>query len=76
MEATRQGQALDLAQTNAQMGSFGVGGNLNVNTTNPNPSSAPGGLGERTPSPSGTIRVHQQQHHRKPLLGETFSPPW
>ena len=79
MEATRQGQALDLAQTNAQMGSFGVGGNVNANlTTNPNPNSAPGGLGgfERTPSPSGTIRVHQQeQHRRKPLLGETFSPP-
>jgi hypothetical protein len=50
-----------------------------VNTTNPNPNSAPGGLGgfERTPSPSGTIRVHHhhQQHRRKPLLGETFSPP-
>jgi len=73
---TRQGQALDLAQTNAQMGSFGVGGNVNANLTT-NPNSAPGGLGgfERTPSPLGTIRVHQQQHHRKPLLGETFNPP-
>ena len=85
MEATRQGLALDLAQTNAQMGSFGVGNGLGNNhhmaTGNPNatnPNLALGSLArfQRTPLPSGTIWLHQpQQQRRKSLLGETFSPP-
>ena len=81
VEATRQGLALDLAQTNAQMGSFGgigLGNNHHMAAGNPNgtnPNLAPGRF-QRTPSPSGTIRLHQpQQQRRKPLLSETFSPP-
>ncbi|KIM37824.1 hypothetical protein M413DRAFT_256733 [Hebeloma cylindrosporum] len=83
VEATRQGQALDLAQTNAQMGSsFTVGmggigfnshaaiatGNLTANGL-PLPSRG----FDRTPSPSGTIRHHR--HQRRPLLDDTFTPP-
>jgi len=78
-EATRQGQALDLAQTHAQLGSLGAF-NANVaNLTLPVRPAFEGSTQSQSQSPSGTIRHHAHSgvlaSRRKPLLDETFNPP-
>jgi hypothetical protein len=82
-EATRQGQALDLAQTHAQLESSSTLGAFNAGVANlglPVRPGFEGGSQSQSQSPSGsTIRRHAHSGvlagRRKPLLDETFSPP-